>query len=149
MRKRKLIGSAFYKEKLLVMVEEIKKIVSTKVQQIEDTYLKQGKAFNLLEQLDEVHTRIILTTAFGGSNVSEVELPFEQNGSFLKKSLGEYLRDIFLYLAFRSARYEIVLVPYLLFFYYTKTDREMLRNIILVRNYCRKLIKERRVNPLK
>lgn len=40
MRKRKLIGSAFYKEKLLVMVEEIKKIVSTKVQQIEDTYLK-------------------------------------------------------------------------------------------------------------
>ena len=39
-RMRKLIGSAFYKDKLLKMVEVIKDLVASKVEKFENLYLK-------------------------------------------------------------------------------------------------------------
>lgn len=76
-RMRKLIGSSFYKDKLLKMVEIIKKLVNAKVTNLETNYLNKDKAFNIIEEFDTLHTSIILTSAFGQENVSEVTLPFE------------------------------------------------------------------------
>ncbi len=64
-RKRKLIGSAFYKDKLLKMVETIKKCVSDKAKSLEEKYQSNDKEFDLIAELDELHTRIIMTSAFG------------------------------------------------------------------------------------
>jgi len=46
----------------------------------------------------------------------------------------------------RQGRHAITLLPYLLFFNYTTADRENARNILLVRNFCQKLIDDRRKN---
>ena len=60
------------------------------------------------------------------------------------RPLGNVLRDLFLYIAFRGMRSEIAFVPYLVFFYYTKKDRECLKNVRTCRDFCRKLVEERR-----
>ena len=60
------------------------------------------------------------------------------------RPLGEVLREVFLYIAFRGMRYEITFVPYLSFFYYTKRDKELVINVKTCREFCRSLIKERK-----
>ena len=60
------------------------------------------------------------------------------------RPLGNVLRDLFLYIAFRGMRTEIAFVPYLVFFYYTKKDRDCLKNVRTCRDFCRKLVEERR-----
>ena len=58
--------------------------------------------------------------------------------------LGWALRDIFLYIAFRGMRYEISIIPYLIFLWYSVKDRECLQNIKTVRDFCRGLIEARK-----
>jgi cytochrome P450 len=144
-RKRKLIGSGFYKDKMLKMVEIIKKCVTDKAASLEERYLKSGQAFDIIAELDELHTRIIMTSAFGQENVADIKLPYIENGQKLMMPLGKALRDIFLYIAFRGMRYEISLIPYLLFFWYSSKDRECITNIKTVRDFCRDLIDKRRL----
>jgi cytochrome P450 len=82
-RKRKLIGSSFYKDKLLGMIDVIKKNVAEKIESLEKRYLASGEAFDIVNELDLLHTKIILTTAFGMENVAEVTLPYEENGGIV------------------------------------------------------------------
>jgi hypothetical protein len=72
--------------------------------------------------------------------VADIKLPYIENGNKIMMPLGKALRDIFLYIAFRGMRYEISIIPYLLFFWYTRKDRECLQNIKTVRDFCRSLI---------
>lgn len=51
-------------------------------------------------------------------------------------------------MAFRTAEYEYCIIPFLIFAYYTRADRELLRNVRRVREFCRDLIAERRKNPI-
>ena len=50
-------------------------------------------------------------------------------------------------MAFRGLRYENCIIPLLIFLYYSREDRELLKNIATVRQYCRDLIAERKRNP--
>jgi hypothetical protein len=58
------------------------------VASIEKNYVSSGKPFDIIQELDELHTRIILTSAFGLEHVSEVKLPYLENGQTHQKSLG-------------------------------------------------------------
>jgi hypothetical protein len=58
------------------MVEVIKKCVAEKADSLEERYLKTGKAFDLCTELDELHTRIILASAFGQEHVADLILPY-------------------------------------------------------------------------
>ena len=40
------------------------------------------------------------------------------------------------------------MVPLLILFYYSRSDREALRNIRTVREYCRSIVEKRRKNPI-
>ena len=71
-------------------------------------------------------------------------MPYIEDGATKMRPLGNVLRDLFLYIAFRGMRTEIAFVPYLVFFYYTKKDRECLKNVRTCRDFCRKLVEERR-----
>jgi len=71
-------------------------------------------------------------------------LPYIEDGVTKMRPLGNVLRDLFLYIAFRGMRTEIAFVPYLVFFYYTKKDRDCLKNVRTCRDFCRKLVEERR-----
>jgi hypothetical protein len=50
---------------MIKMVENIKHCVSEKASSLEDRFMKTGQMFDLISELDELHTRIILTSAFG------------------------------------------------------------------------------------
>jgi hypothetical protein len=47
------------------IVEHIKKCVADKVKNLEEKYIQKGEACNLISELDELHTKIILASAFG------------------------------------------------------------------------------------
>jgi hypothetical protein len=119
MRKRKIIGSSFYKEKLMKMVEIVNQCVADKVAYMEERFLAKNEAFNLISEIDELHTRIILTSAFGMDRVSDLKLPYIENGVTIMRPLGEVLRDVFLYIALKGLRTETCFIPYLSFFFYT------------------------------
>ena len=87
-RKRKLIGSGFYKDKMLKMVEIIKNCVADKAASLEERYLKSGQEFDIIAELDELHTRIIMTSAFGQENVADIKLPYIENGQTIMMQLG-------------------------------------------------------------
>jgi len=46
--------------------------------------------------------------------------------------------------AFRLARTEVAWIPYLLYAYYSKHDKEILKNAETVRNFARNLLNQRR-----
>ena len=65
------------------MIEVIKKNVEEKVEYFEKNFVSTGEPFNIVYELDKLHTKIILTTAFGLEDVAEVTLPYEENGTII------------------------------------------------------------------
>lgn len=62
-----------------------------------------------------------------------------------EKPLGWILRSLFSFFLFdRTERPELMYWPYIMLFYYTKKDREFLKNCKTVRNFCEALVNERR-----
>lgn len=47
-------------------------------------------------------------------------------------------------MVFRAGRYAFTLIPYLMFFYYSKEDREYMQNIRTIRSFCNDIIERRR-----
>jgi hypothetical protein len=47
------------------IVENIKKCVAEKVKNLEEKYMRNGEACDIIKELDELHTKIILASAFG------------------------------------------------------------------------------------
>ena len=76
--------------------------------------------------------------------MADLNLPYIENGVTKMRPLGNVLRDLFLYIAFRGMRKEVAFIPYLVFFYYTKKDRECMQNVKTCREFCRKLVLERK-----
>eukprot|EP00347_Sterkiella_histriomuscorum_P012378 403368811 len=148
-RKRKTISSAFYKGKLYKMVEIIKEIVAEKIDEMQHKFINdqegQKQGFDLLEQLNEIHVRVILNTAFG-EDLKSSKLPYVENGITTYIGIGQYLRKLFLYIAYRSARYELLIIPVLALLFYKKSDREYLKNTKVARDFCRQLVQKRRRN---
>jgi hypothetical protein len=54
------------------MAQIINQCVAEKNQYLEERYLAKNEAFDLIAELDELHTRIILTSAFGIQGVSNL-----------------------------------------------------------------------------
>ena len=96
-----------------------------------------------MSEINTLQTDIILSCAFG-QNKASVTLPYLHKGKTKFLSVGAFLKEAFAFNISRSMRYEMVLIPYLLFFHYSKEDKEFLKNIKTVRDYARGLIKERR-----
>ena len=65
LRKRKLDSTAFYKDKLMQMTEIMRNLVAEKVEEIETAHLGKGTSFDIMKELYDLHSKIIITTAFG------------------------------------------------------------------------------------
>lgn len=63
--KRKSIGSAFYKDKLIKMFDQMKKVVQNKLEHWEKTYEKDNKPMNIVEEINRIQIEIIMGCAFG------------------------------------------------------------------------------------
>lgn len=147
--KRKTMSAAFYKEKLIKMTEVVREVVTEKISEIEERYVKTGKPMNVTEEMGELQNRIFLTSVFGLKDLHKVRLPYLQRGQTLQLDIGDFLRRLVGFLLLRQGRRIFGLIPYLLFFNYTKEDREYVENIRVVRTYCEGLIEDRKKNMSK
>jgi hypothetical protein len=99
---------------------------------------------DIVKEMGELHMRIILVSAFGLTNLNQVRLPYEQNGVVKELSIDQYLRKCTSFMLFRAGRKIFSVIPYLMFFYYSAADREYKRNIKCIRDFCEKIIEERK-----
>ncbi len=79
-RKRKLLSTAFYKEKLIKMTDSIKEVVIQKIEEMERDYAETGKAFDLVKEIGDLHMRIIMVSVFGIRDLHKIKLPYLRNG---------------------------------------------------------------------
>jgi len=99
---------------------------------------------DIVKEMGELHMRIILVSAFGLTNLNQVRLPYEQNGVVKELSIDQFLRKCTSFMLFRAGRKIFSVIPYLMFFYYSSADREYKRNIKCIRDFCEKIIIERK-----
>jgi cytochrome P450 len=99
---------------------------------------------DIVKEMGELQMRIILVSAFGLTNLNHVRLPYEQNGLVKEYSIDQYLRKCTSFMLFRAGRKIFSIIPYLMFFYYSAADREYKRNIKCIRDFCEKIIEERK-----
>ena len=55
-------------------------------------------------------------------------------------SLGLMIKTLMMWIGTRLARYEIMIFPYIMFFMYSKEDKEFMKNVNTIRNYTKDLV---------
>ena len=145
-RKRKVLSSAFYKDKLIKMTEQIREIVADKITEIERDHVETKQPMDIIKEIGDLQMRIILISAFGLHDLHKVKLPYLQNGQTRLLTIGDYLRSLTSFMIFRSGRYLFAVIPYMMFLFYSKEDREYKKNLTVVRGFIENLINERREN---
>lgn len=58
--------------------------------------------------------------------------------------VADILRLLISFIIFRAGRYMFAVIPYMMFFYYSKEDKEYMANIHTLRNFCNSIIERRR-----
>ncbi len=76
-KKRKVLSSAFYKDKLVRMTDTISKVVAQKIEEFDRDYVLTEQPMDLVNEMGNLHMRIILASAFGLTNLFNVRLPYE------------------------------------------------------------------------
>ena len=73
--KRKNVSSAFYKDKLIKMVEIMKVSVKESLERVKKTYVDTGKEMNLVGEMFEIEFKALLDSSFG-EDISGIELDY-------------------------------------------------------------------------
>ena len=63
--KRKIISAAFYKEKLVKMTFLVKQELKISLEMWKEKYVKTGKEMNVVSEITDIYTEVILACAFG------------------------------------------------------------------------------------
>ena len=74
------MSSAFYKEKLIKMTEVVREVVTDKIREIEERYVKTGAFMNVTQEMGDLQNRIFLTAVFGLKDLHKERLPYLLNG---------------------------------------------------------------------
>jgi cytochrome P450 len=69
-KKRKILSSAFYKDKLVRMTDTIRKVVAQKIEEFEHNYVATGEPMDIVREMGDLQMRIILVSAFGLTNLN-------------------------------------------------------------------------------
>lgn len=69
--KRKVLSTAFYKDKLLKMIELVKVVLREVVEDWNLRFIEQKQTFELIEEISLIHTKILLLCALGENIVNE------------------------------------------------------------------------------
>ena len=78
-KRRKILSSAFYKDKVIFMVEQVKNVLIDKVQYWEETFVKKDQAFDIFSELQNLAASIIFTCTYG-DDVSNLKVDYYENG---------------------------------------------------------------------
>jgi cytochrome P450 len=92
--KRKSLSQAFYKDKLLKMLEIVKECMREKVREWREKYVDSGKEMDLILETSKTFIKIFLMCAFG-EDLTEKQILHSSNGVKSLKPLPYVLREVF------------------------------------------------------
>ena len=92
--KRKKMSVAFYKDKLIKMVDIVKDCMDIKIKEFKEEYARKNKQMNLITEISTIQVKILLSCAFG-EDVSDRVLDYYGNGEKTRKTVAFVLRDTF------------------------------------------------------
>lgn len=69
------------------MVEKVKQLTKEKILYLEKEYMNQEKSFDLMQELNDLHIKLILSTAFG-EEIVNAKLPYIKDGVTTERPIG-------------------------------------------------------------
>ena len=93
-KKRKVLSTAFYKDKLLKMISLVKTVVKSTMEDWSKRFVEDEEPFDLIEEVSIMHVRIMLLCALG-EDIINVELPYYDNGKEQRLKLSQHIRLVF------------------------------------------------------
>ena len=94
MQKRKSLAVAFYKEKLLKMIDIVKDCMGKKVQEWREKFVKPKKQMDLIAEISKTFVMVLLSCAFG-EDLSDKVIDYYVNGVRTQKTVCFVLREVF------------------------------------------------------
>lgn len=142
--KRKHLSAAFYKERLIVILNHAIKTTNLRVTEWIETYGKTGKNICITQQISSLLMECIDYSVFG-INSKEERLDMVVGGVPQSLSPGNALRELSNCYFQRSIfRFHHVIFPFLNRFYIGKEEQDVKKNLYSVKNFILMLIERRR-----
>lgn len=142
-KKRKSLSVAFYKEKMLKMIDLVKDCMEQTAASWKEKYIKTGQTMDIIEEVAKILIKVMLTCSFG-EDLSERTLDYYVNGVKTTKSVSFVLREVFHNCIDRLISAQINLFPSTAMWHITRADRENTKNIHILRDLLGELVKKRR-----
>lgn len=92
--KRKVLSASFYKDKLLKMIELVRHVVGTSIEDWRERFIKRKEKFDLIEEVSLLQVKILLICALG-EDISEISLPYSEKGVTREEKIAIILRETF------------------------------------------------------
>ena len=142
---RKALTPAFYKGKLVSMLEIAKQAIRKTVKSLKKHVDANGpKAeIDIMEAISTMMARIMLMCALG-EDITDQSIDYWEGGKLLRKSMAFSLRETFQLLLNRLTYPHIFLFPQLTKVFITPSERDMMRNALLLRARIEEICERRR-----
>ena len=142
-KKRKVLAVAFYKEKMIKMVDIVKQCMADSNLRWRKLYVEQKKPMDLIDEISKTLIKILLMCSFG-EDISETEIDYYMNGRKTRQTVAFVLREVFHKCIDRLTSAQIVFFPSTAHWYVTPWDRENRANIYRLRELLFTLVQKRR-----
>jgi cytochrome P450 len=142
-KRRTAISPAFYKGKLVKLVELAKDMVVETNERWQKLAVNGRTRINFMEEVSNMHVKILLKCALG-EDVSEKLIDFESNGKVEKKTISYSLRTTFHHLLNRMSDPHVIFFPFLADKFIFPGERAIERNCQRLREYILKVVQDRR-----
>lgn len=142
-KRRASIAPAFYKGKLVGLVELAKSIVTETLTRWK-SMTKDGRAkIEFMDEIAMTHVKIMLKTAFG-QDISDRTIEYEENGKIVKTTIANALMATFQNCIKRMGTPHCIFFPFLADCYLTPGEQAIRRNCERLQNFMFKFVQKRR-----
>jgi cytochrome P450 len=144
-KRRNAISPAFYKGKLIGLIELAKGVVEETVTRWKSLSKAGRTRIDFMDEIGMMHVKILLKCALG-YDVAETEMDFEEHGKLGKATVAHALRTTFHDCINRMSDPHIVIFPFLADFYLTPAECALRRNCERLRDLILKMVHKRRAD---
>ena len=141
--KRKHLSAAFYKEKMIAMLDSISELAFDRVSEWKRDYAGQDREFALIRSPADLLMDCIQACVFGQKHLGK-KLSYIQDGVEKELTVGQFMKDITTRLFFRSVGILRSLTTMFDASYVTKDEKEIQRNLLCLRAYIKDLIRDKK-----
>jgi cytochrome P450 len=138
-KRRNAISPAFYKGKLVGLVDLAKGVVAETVQRWKQLCEKGRTRIDFMDEVSMMHVKILLKCALG-KDISERMMDYEEHGKMCKVTVAHALRNTFHECINRMADPHVVIFPFISDFYITPHERAVRRNCERLRAFILNIV---------